>query len=122
MIRSRLPTLHNLSLSNLVNLHFLDERWFDWHFLDKDFHFLDSLCSWLSKSGSAAIWALPLLAADPFSTMRAPLQWSVGDPRADSSKTSLELCSRSGAPSDVPPSSICQHVFSRYREELGTCR
>jgi hypothetical protein len=29
----------------LVNSHFLDERWFDLHFLDTDWHFLDNhLC------------------------------------------------------------------------------
>jgi hypothetical protein len=47
-----------------------------------------------------------------------PLRWSVGHPHADSSKTSLELSFRSGAPSDVPPSGICQHVFSRHREDV----
>ena len=47
-----------------------------------------------------------------------PLWWSVGHPHADSSKTSLELSFRSGAPSDVPPSGICQHVFSRHREDV----
>src|SRR5215510_12832753 len=47
-----------------------------------------------------------------------PLRWSVGDPHADSSKTSLELSFRSGAPSDVPPSAIGQHVFSRHREDV----
>ena len=47
-----------------------------------------------------------------------PLRWSVGDPHADSSKTSLELSFRSGAPNDVPPSGICQHVFSRHREDV----
>ena len=47
-----------------------------------------------------------------------PLRWSVGDPHADSSKTSLELSFRSGAPSNVPPSGICQHVFSRHREDV----
>ena len=45
----RPPTLHNLSLSNLVNSHFLDERWFDLHSLDNDFHFLDSRCGWPDK-------------------------------------------------------------------------
>src|ERR1700736_3569774 len=29
-----------------------------------------------------------------------PLRWSVGDPHADSSKTSLELSFRAGAPTD----------------------
>src|SRR5262249_17741891 len=47
-----------------------------------------------------------------------PLRWSVGAPHADSSKTSLELSFRSGAPSDVPPSAIGQHVFSRHREDV----
>ena len=51
MTSSRPPTLHNLSISDLVNSQFLDERWFGLHFLDNDFHFLDSRCSWLSKSG-----------------------------------------------------------------------
>ena len=48
-----------------------------------------------------------------------PLRWSVGDPHADSSKTSLELSFRSGAPTDGaamwrwpaclrPPSIECQ--------------
>jgi hypothetical protein len=37
MTRGHPPTLHNLSLSNLVNSHFLDERCFDFHFLDDDF-------------------------------------------------------------------------------------
>jgi hypothetical protein len=40
MISGRPPTLHNLSISNLVNLHSLDN---DFHFLDN--HFLDSVCS-----------------------------------------------------------------------------
>ena len=44
-----------------------------------------------------------------------PLRWSVGDPHADSSKTSLELSLRAGAPTDVLPSGIGQHVFGRYR-------
>jgi hypothetical protein len=42
MISGRPPTLHNLSISNLVNLHSLDN---DFHFLDNDLHFLDSVCS-----------------------------------------------------------------------------
>src|SRR5262245_13652755 len=39
-----------------------------------------------------------------------PLRGSVGDPHADRSKTSLELSFRSGAPTDVLPSGIGQHV------------
>jgi len=39
---SRSTNITNLSISNLVNSHFLDERWFDFHFLDNDFHFLDN--------------------------------------------------------------------------------
>jgi hypothetical protein len=53
MTSSHPPTLHKLSISDLVNAHFLNERWFDLHFLDNDFHFLDSRCNWLSKSGAA---------------------------------------------------------------------
>ena len=44
-----------------------------------------------------------------------PLWWSVGDPHADSSKTSLELSFRPGAPTDGAPSGVGQHVFGRYR-------
>src|SRR5882672_4106773 len=44
-----------------------------------------------------------------------PLRWSVGDPHADSSKTSLELSFRSGAPTDGAPIGVGQHVFGRYR-------
>src|SRR5258707_13536582 len=47
-----------------------------------------------------------------------PLRWSVGDPHADSSKTSLELSFRSGAPREVPPSGICQHLFSPHRADV----
>jgi hypothetical protein len=65
MIKGRPPTLHNLSISNSVNLHSLDN---DFHFLDNDFHFLDSVCSCSGKSG-AAICALmstrPSSAAPP---------------------------------------------------------
>ena len=39
---SRSTNITNLSISNLVNSHFLDERWFDFHFLDNDFHFLNN--------------------------------------------------------------------------------
>src|SRR5262245_33095596 len=42
------PTLHITSLSNLVNSHFLDERWFDFHFLDNDFHFFGQPM-WLAR-------------------------------------------------------------------------
>ena len=44
-----------------------------------------------------------------------PLPWSVGDPDPDSSKTSLELSFRAGAPTDGAPFGVGQHVFSRYR-------
>ena len=44
-----------------------------------------------------------------------PLRWSVGDPHADSSKTSLELSFRAGAPTDGVPFGISQHVFGRQR-------
>jgi hypothetical protein len=39
---SRSAHITNLSISNLVNSHFLDERRFDFHFLDNDFHFLNN--------------------------------------------------------------------------------
>ena len=32
--------------SSVIHQHFLDERWFDLHFLDNDFHFLDNRCGW----------------------------------------------------------------------------
>ncbi len=44
-----------------------------------------------------------------------PLWGSVGDPRADRSKTSLELSLRAGTPTDGAPSGMGQHVFGRYR-------
>src|SRR6195256_6529529 len=44
-----------------------------------------------------------------------PLRWSVCDPHADSSKTSLELSFRAGAPTDGAPIGVGQHVFGRYR-------
>src|SRR5262249_29433961 len=44
-----------------------------------------------------------------------PLWWSVGDPHANSSKTSLELSFGSGAPTDVLPSGVGQHVFGCHR-------
>jgi hypothetical protein len=44
-----------------------------------------------------------------------PLRWPVGDPDADSSKTTFELSFRSGAPTDVLPCGVGQHVFSRHR-------
>jgi hypothetical protein len=44
-----------------------------------------------------------------------PLQWSVGDPHANSSKTSLELSFRAGAPTDSVPFDMGQHVFGWYR-------
>jgi hypothetical protein len=39
---SRSTNITNLSISNLVKSHFLDERWFDFHFLDNGFHFLNN--------------------------------------------------------------------------------
>jgi hypothetical protein len=39
---SRSTNITNLSISNLVNSHFLDKRWFDFHFLDNDFLFLNN--------------------------------------------------------------------------------
>src|SRR5262245_36285022 len=47
-----------------------------------------------------------------------PLRWSVGDPHADSSKTSLELSFRTGAPTDRVPFGIGQHVCGRYRQSV----
>src|SRR5262249_34422565 len=44
-----------------------------------------------------------------------PLRWSVCDPHAGRSKTSLELSFRAGAPTDGAPFGIGQHVFGRYR-------
>jgi len=44
-----------------------------------------------------------------------PLRWSVGDPHADCSKTSLELSFRAGAPTDGVPFGFGQHGFDRYR-------
>src|SRR5439155_19497438 len=44
-----------------------------------------------------------------------PLRWPVGDPHADSTKTSLELSFRAGAPTDGAPFDVGQHIFSRYR-------
>src|SRR2546430_11909367 len=43
------------------------------------------------------------------------LRWPVGDPHADSGKTSLELSFRAGAPTDGAPFGVGQHIFSRYR-------
>jgi hypothetical protein len=43
------------------------------------------------------------------------LSWSVGYPHADSSETSLELSFRAGAPTDIPPCGVGEHVFGRYR-------
>jgi hypothetical protein len=42
------PTLHNTSLSNLVNSHFLNERWIDLHFLDKRLSFFGQPM-WLAR-------------------------------------------------------------------------
>ncbi len=44
-----------------------------------------------------------------------PLRWSVGDPHANSSKTSLELSFCAGAPTDGVPFGMGQHVFGRHR-------
>jgi hypothetical protein len=44
-----------------------------------------------------------------------PLWWSVGDPDADSSKTSLELALRAGAPADGLSFGSCQQVFGCAR-------
>ena len=42
MTQGHPPKSKQSQLRNLVNSHFLDERWFDFHFLDNDFHFLDN--------------------------------------------------------------------------------
>src|SRR5262249_5680606 len=47
-----------------------------------------------------------------------PLRCSVGYPHAASIKARLELTFRSGAPGDVQPSSIGQHVFRCDREDV----
>jgi len=44
-----------------------------------------------------------------------PLRWSVGDPHADHSKTSLELSLRAATPTNSVPFGMGQHVFGRYR-------
>ena len=44
-----------------------------------------------------------------------PLRWSVGDPHADRSTTSLVLSLRASAPTDVLPCGVGQHVFGRHR-------
>src|ERR1700736_1687334 len=44
-----------------------------------------------------------------------PLRWSVCNPHADSSKTSLELSFRAAAPADGAPFGLRQHVFGRHR-------
>src|SRR6266436_2834139 len=44
-----------------------------------------------------------------------PLRWSVGNPHTNSSKTSLELSFRAGAPTDGAPFGVGQHIFGRYR-------
>ena len=43
------------------------------------------------------------------------LWWSVCYAHTDGGKTSLELSLRTGAPADVLPCSVGQHVFGRYR-------
>src|SRR5262245_59604138 len=47
-----------------------------------------------------------------------PLRWSVRDPHANSSKTSLELSFGAGAPTDGVPFGMGQHVFRRYRQNI----
>src|SRR5580658_9727961 len=47
-----------------------------------------------------------------------PLRWSVRDPHANSSKTSLELSLGADAPTDGAPFGIGQHVFCRYRQNI----
>src|SRR6516225_5248770 len=47
-----------------------------------------------------------------------PLRRPIGDPHANSSKASLELSFRTGAPTDGMPSGMGQHVFRRYRENI----
>src|SRR5262245_28709216 len=47
-----------------------------------------------------------------------PLRRSVGDPHADSRKTSLELSFRARAPTDGAPFDIGQHVLGRYRQNV----
>src|SRR5262249_10240838 len=44
-----------------------------------------------------------------------PLRWSVRDAHTDSGETSLELSFRAGAPTDILPSGVSQHVFGRHR-------
>src|SRR5215813_8062296 len=44
-----------------------------------------------------------------------PLRRSVGNPHADSSKTSFELSFRAGAPTDGAPFGIGQHVVGGFR-------
>src|SRR6516162_7666275 len=47
------------------------------------------------------------------------LRWSVGYPHADSSEAGLELSFRAGAPTDVLPLGVGQHVFGRLRKKVG---
>src|SRR5262245_16673891 len=47
-----------------------------------------------------------------------PLRRSIGDPHANSSKASLELSLRTGAPTDGVPCGMGQHVFRRYRQNI----
>jgi len=44
-----------------------------------------------------------------------PLRRPIGDPHANSSKASLELALRTGAPTNGVPCGMSQHVFRRYR-------
>jgi hypothetical protein len=54
MTQGHPPKSKQSQLRNLVNSHFLDDRWFDLHFLDNDFHFLDSRCGWPDKKAATA--------------------------------------------------------------------
>src|SRR4029077_15361029 len=50
------------------------------------------------------------------------LWWSVCYAHTDGSKTSLELSFRTGAPTDVLPCGVGQHVFAAIDRMSGTCR
>ena len=47
-----------------------------------------------------------------------PLRWSVCYAHTDSGETSLELSFRAGAPTDVLPCGVGQHVFGRHRKNV----
>src|SRR5262247_118365 len=47
-----------------------------------------------------------------------PLRWSVCDPHAGRSKTSLELSFRAGAPTNGAPFGIGQHGFGCHRQNV----